>query len=127
MTPSMLTARLVHERIDKRVSRASQMLYRSAMSADMDFAKIARSVNLSPSRLRHLFTLQAGISPLHYVKALRLERARTLMLDTFLSVKEVMNQSGFSDISHFVREYKRAFGETPSESRHNPAAKTANK
>jgi transcriptional regulator GlxA family with amidase domain len=77
--------------------------------------------------LRHLFTIEAGISPLHYVKVLRLHRARSLMLQTFLSVKEVMSESGFSDISHFVREYKRAFGETPSETRRGLSAKIANK
>jgi len=112
---------------DKRVVAVSKMLCRSAASGDIDFGQMARSVNLSPSRLRHLFTIEAGISPLHYVKLLRLRRARSLMLQTFLSVKEVMSESGFSDISHFVREYKRAFGETPSETRRGLSAKIANK
>jgi transcriptional regulator GlxA family with amidase domain len=115
------------EASDKRVVTVSKMLCRSAVSGDIDFVQMARSVNLSPSRLRHLFTIEAGISPLHYVKVLRLHRARSLMLQTFLSVKEVMSESGFNDISHFVREYKRAFGETPSETRRGLSAKIANK
>ena len=121
------TRRSLQEAPDKRVSAASEMLYRGAVSGEMDFVKIARCVNLSPSRLRHLFTIEAGISPNHYVRIVRLRRARTLMLQTFLSVKEVMSKSGFSDISHFVREYKKAFGETPSETRSGPLAKVANK
>ncbi len=102
---------------DKRVAAAFEMLEKSASTIDLDLDQIARSVNLSTSRLRHLFTRETGISPLHYVKAVRLRLARRLMLQSFLTVKEVMGQSGFSDVSHFVREYKRVFGETPSETR----------
>lgn len=105
------------ERSDKRVVAAFEMLKKSAAQGDLDFDQIARSVNLSTSRLRHLFTLEAGMSPTHYVKLVRLRQARRLMLQSFLTVKEVMGQSGFSDVSHFVREYKRVFGETPSQTR----------
>jgi len=105
------------EGTDKRVIAAFEMLQHSAAAGDLDFVRIARSVNLSTSRLRHLFTVEAGMSPMHYVRLVRLEQARRLMLQSFLSVKEVMGHSGFSDISHFVREYKRVFGETPSQTR----------
>lgn len=57
------------------------------------------------------------MSPMHYVRLVRLRQARHLMLQSFLTVKEVMAQSGFSDVSHFVREYKRAYGVTPSQTR----------
>ena len=103
--------------IDKRVVAAFEMLKNSAAGGDIDFEQIAKSVNLSTSRLRHLFTLEAGMSPSHYVRLVRLRRARRLMLQTFLSVKEVMGESGFSDVSHFVRQYKRVYGETPSQTR----------
>jgi transcriptional regulator GlxA family with amidase domain len=102
---------------DKRVVAAFEMLQNSAAEGDLDFVRIARSLNLSTSRLRHLFTTEAGISPTHYVRLVRLQQARRLMLQSFLTVKEVMGHSGFTDISHFVREYKRVFGETPSQTR----------
>jgi len=108
---------LQREGLDRRVSRAFEMIEKSAATTDLDLSQVARAVNLSTSRLRHLFTLQTGISPMHYAKAVRLQRARSLMLQSFLTVKEVTTQSGFSDVSHFVREYKRVFGETPSETR----------
>jgi|SRR5215472_13925421 len=104
---------------DKRVIAASEMLSRFAVRGNVDFLQIARKVNLSASRLRHLFTIEAGISPLHYIRVVRLQHARSLMIQSFLTVKQVMGESGFSDISHFVREYKRLFGETPSETRQN--------
>lgn len=105
------------QRPDKRVRLAFELLKQSAACSNFDFDKIAKSVNLSPSRLRHLFTGNVGMPPMHYVKLVRLERAHNLMLESFLTVKEVTNLSGFSDVSHFVREYKRMFGETPSQTR----------
>lgn len=107
----------LREASDKRVLVVSEMLDHSAVTGTLNFTQIARAVNLSTSRLRHLFRKEAGISPLHYVKVVRLQRAHNLMVQTFLTVKEVMSESGFSDISHFVREYKRVFGETPSQTR----------
>jgi len=78
---------------------------------------IARSVNLSPSRLRHLFKDQLGVTLTQYVKSQRLECARHLVETTFLSIKQIGDAAGFADCSHFVRDFKRTYGETPTEHR----------
>lgn len=74
----------------------------------------ARAVNLSPSRFRHLVRNELGVSPTRYAKHARLDSARALLATTFLSVKEVMYATGFGDASHFARDYKARFSETPS-------------
>lgn len=107
------------EAIDKRVVAAFDILNNPAGAGVIDFEQIASSLNLSSSRLRHLFTIETGISPMQCLRLLRLERAHQLMLQSFLTVKEVTDRVGFSDVSHFVREYKRVFGETPSQTRLN--------
>jgi AraC-like DNA-binding protein len=45
---------------------------------------------------------------------LRLRRARLLIERTFLSVKEVMGLVGYSDPSHFSRDFRRFHGVSPS-------------
>ena len=51
-----------------------------------------------------------------------MERARTLLERTFLTVKQAMTQVGISDASHFARDYRRYHGFTPSETkRRSPA------
>lgn len=85
---------------------------------------LARMVRLSPSRFNYIFRAETGSSPAHYLKALRIERARVLLESTLLSVKEIMAAVGRSDLSHFVREFKSKFGKTPSQYRKahaNPA------
>ena len=74
-------------------------------------------LNISASRLRHLFKEETGNTPLHHLKIMRLLRARELLLDSFLSLKQVMNLVGITDISHFVKDYKILHGETPARTR----------
>lgn len=80
-------------------------------------AELADLVNLSPSRLRHLFKAEAGQTPTQFLKAVRLQAAEKLLRTTFLSVKEIMNRVGFLDESHFGHEFKKAYGLAPSKYR----------
>ena len=101
--------------VDPRISRALRLL--SGPPGQMPLADVARELNLSSSRLRHILRDATGVSPSRYVKQQRLMRAKELLENTFLSVKEVMSSAGLTDMSHFVRDYKLTFGETPSQTR----------
>jgi transcriptional regulator GlxA family with amidase domain len=83
--------------------------------------KIAPALNISESRLRHLFKQETGNTALQQLKLMRLLRAKELLQESFLSLKQVMSLVGISDMSHFVKDYKRAHGETPGHTRANSA------
>ena len=51
--------------------------------------EVAMTLNLSPSRFRHLFREELGVSPHHYLTWIRLHRARELLENSFLRVKEI--------------------------------------
>lgn len=78
---------------------------------------LAAAVNVSPSHLRHIFKRKIGVSFGRYVKGLRLRRARQLLQETFWTVKQVMSHVGVSDHSHFAKDYKKEFGESPTQTR----------
>jgi AraC family transcriptional regulator of arabinose operon len=78
---------------------------------------VALSVNLSSSRLRHLFRTETGQTFGHYLKKVRLKRAQTLLGTTFMSVKEIMHHVGISSQSHFTRDFKEVYGLSPTEYR----------
>jgi AraC family transcriptional regulator len=77
-------------------------------------AELASLVNLSASRLRHLFKQETGTTPTHYLKEIRLRKAELLLRTTFLSVKEIAGRVGLGSGSHFVREFKKAYGVSPT-------------
>jgi len=79
--------------------------------------QLARLVHLSPSRFQHIFRTEINVSFAQYVKSLKLRKAKDLLKTTFLNVKEIMATVGINDLSHFVRDFKKAFGVTPSEYR----------
>jgi transcriptional regulator GlxA family with amidase domain len=79
----------------------------------LPLSELGRLVNLSPSRLAHLFVRDTGAAPGRYLRHLRLARARALLEESPLSIKEVMARVGVNDASHFTRDFKRQYGASP--------------
>ena len=102
--------------MDKRVLRVIESI-QANLQNDFDLDEMAQEVNLSSSRLRHLFKAETGLSPAQYLKKLRMEKAKELGEQTFMQVKEIMNAVGLSNNSHFTHNFKRAHGLTPTECR----------
>jgi transcriptional regulator GlxA family with amidase domain len=99
---------------DRRVLRALESLQNGyAGSGD----EIAKGLNISSSRFRHLFKRELGMSHREYQRRLRLMQARQLVINSFLSIKEIAYIVGINDLSHFSRDYKVLYGETPSQTR----------
>jgi transcriptional regulator GlxA family with amidase domain len=102
--------------MDQRVQKVLRLMEED-LSRRLTPAEIARAVNLSPAHLRYLFKAETGMSVMQYQKRLRLEEARRLLENTFLSGKEIMNRIGITDESHFVRDFKQSYGMTPAQYR----------
>ncbi|MEK6283033.1 MAG: helix-turn-helix transcriptional regulator [Acidobacteriota bacterium] len=80
---------------------------------ELDLDYLAQLVNLSSSRLRHLFKDQTGLSFATYIRLLRMQKAKEMLENTFLNVKEIMFTTGIKDESHFVRNFKQMYGLPP--------------
>jgi transcriptional regulator GlxA family with amidase domain len=79
--------------------------------------EVARSVNLSETRLRALFRAETGTTPAQYLKSVRMRRVKELLGMTFLNVKQVMFEVSISDRRHFARDFRELYGHTPREYR----------
>jgi transcriptional regulator GlxA family with amidase domain len=98
---------------DPRIVWAAEQMACS-LDRTLRVADVARAVNLCPSRFSRLFRATMGVTPLQYLRMLRLRQARALLEVTFLSVKEVMARVGYNDPSHFTRDFARVHGTPPS-------------
>jgi AraC-like DNA-binding protein len=72
-------------------------------------AERARDVGLTSTRLTHYFRRYVGMSPHQYVMRWRLTVSAEL-LDSGLGVSESCYRSGFENLSHFCRTFRRTFG-----------------
>jgi two-component system response regulator YesN len=74
-------------------------------------------VGVSHGQLRRLFAAAGYRPPLQCLVDLRLETAAVLLADPALRIKEVTASVGWSDGSHFCRDFRRRYGVSPSEYR----------
>ncbi|MEM7626351.1 MAG: helix-turn-helix domain-containing protein [Planctomycetota bacterium] len=99
-------------RIDPRLRHVVDLIHRRS-DEPWTIAQLAAHAPLSPSRFAHLFREQLGVTPLQYLEAYRLQRARQLLETTGLGVAQIAEAVGFADAFYFSRRFKAAVGQSP--------------
>jgi len=77
--------------------------------------EVARHVAMSASHFAHRFRAVARTSPMRYLKQIRLQNARTLLVGDGLRVSEAAGRVGYESVSHFTRDFKGYFGASPAD------------
>lgn len=89
-------------------------LMTDSLCQDIPLEEVAQRLNLSTSRLRHLFKAETGMTPAQYCRALKMQRAKELIETTFLNMKEIMSHVGIKSKNSFIRDFKKINGLTPT-------------
>lgn len=76
--------------------------------------QLARALGLHPVYLAREFRRAVGCSPGEYLRHHRIERAASLLAASRAPLTEIALQCGFADQSHFTRQFRAAFGASPS-------------
>jgi AraC-like DNA-binding protein len=79
----------------------------------VDLASAARHAGLSAFHFLRIFAGVLGVTPHQYLVRSRLRRAVRLLADDAVSITDVSLESGFGDLSNFVRTFHRAAGVSP--------------
>ena len=102
-----------------RVVRRATEFIAAHYSQDIGLPAIASHAACSPRQLQLAFKSVLGTTPLRYVKAVRLARARALLLRpgaNAVSVSEAASAVGFNHRGRFSADYRRQYGELPAAS-----------
>jgi len=75
--------------------------------------ELAQIASMGVSTLHHHFRMLTAMSPLQYQKQLRLQSARSLMLNNGLDAASAAFEVGYESATQFNREYSRFFGRPP--------------
>ncbi|MBD0825403.1 two-component regulator propeller domain-containing protein [Aestuariibaculum marinum] len=81
----------------------------------MDVNHIANEVSMSRSKLYNKIKSITGNSIIEFIKNYRLRKAAHLIIETDLSMREIMTSVGIESQSYFSRSFKKEFGITPSQ------------
>lgn len=103
--------------MDHRIQLVLARMEESACKGCPSIVELASTLGISESHLRHLFKIHVGVSPKRYLKLVRLEKLRATLTCPVVEIKQAIAISGFSDLSHAVRDYKTRYGQTPGQTR----------
>ena len=92
------------------------MLYiQENYSRDISLDDVSSQVNISPYYFSKIFKEETGENFIEYLTRVRIDKAKELLVDENVSVKEAGIQSGYSDPNYFSRIFKKQMDMTPSE------------
>jgi AraC family transcriptional regulator len=93
--------------------RRARDLLRDRMHENVTVNEIAEAVGVHPSHLTRMFRVHLSASPGEYLRRVRIEWATREVILGDLPLKEIALKAGYSDQSHFSREFRRVHGESP--------------
>ena len=99
------------------VARAESYL-RTHMSSPVSVSGLSFLVGRSERALRNAFQRVRGMSPKQYMRLARLQQVRRALRgagNRHITVTSVATEFGFYELGRFAADYRRAFGEAPSE------------
>ena len=83
------------------------------LAEPLSVSDLAERAFMSPSAFSHLFRDVAGKSPYQFVKEMRLNKARELLIENEASITQISKAVGYRSTSHFINEFRDRYGMTP--------------
>lgn len=87
------------------------------LNQDLSLNELAAMVQMSPTYFGTLFKQSTGLAPHQYIVHQRVNRAKTMLLNSNLPIAEIAIETGFSDQSHLTRHMHRLLGVRPKQLR----------
>lgn len=116
-----------HKRADDGADANARKLIRKRQSIERVIRVMAERIDdpltndamaavacFSPCHFNRLFRRMTGVPPLHFLYAMRLERAKRLLLTTEQSVTEICFEVGYNSLGTFVSRFSALVGLSPS-------------
>ena len=89
-------------------------------SENITIADVAKESSVSQSHLNLLFRDCLDMTPLQYLRMVRMQAARQLLLNPFCNISEIASMCGFEDMHYFTRAFKKFHGVPPGVFRNDP-------
>lgn len=112
------------ERERNRAIRRSEDYLRANMDRPIYLAELCLAAGLNERTLEHVFKRHYGLTPIRVLNLHRLNRARRLLKhpdETIRTVRDAALRCGIWELGRFSVEYRRQFGESPSQTFRRPA------
>lgn len=100
-----------------RLQDVVRYIYDNCFTKDIGVEDLCCQCNYSPTYLRKLFVKYFQMPPTKYIRHIKLEFAKNMLVLSHKSISRIATESGYKDIAHFDRVFKKETGVTPLEYR----------
>lgn len=90
-------------------------IFQSNIYSSIDMESLAKNLNLNYDSFREDFKAYTGLSPYQYFLQMKINKAKELLSDGVLSVKEISYKLSFDNPYYFSRFFKKKTGVSPSQ------------
>jgi AraC-like DNA-binding protein len=97
------------------LNKAIQVVEKHLDHENFEISEFRDAMNMSRSQLFRKLHALTGQSPSEFIRTIRLKRAASLLEQKFGNVTQVSLEVGFSNISYFIKSFKKLFGVSPLE------------
>jgi AraC family transcriptional regulator of arabinose operon len=104
--------------IDNRIISTKEFICGN-FKKDLTLDDISDAINLSTSRIVHLFKKQTGQTIMSYLEEQRLIYAQSLLQHSSYSISKISEDSGFNNPFYFTNRFRKFFDVSPSTYRKN--------
>ena len=94
-----------------------KIVHKQLDNDEFDIPQLAESLHISRVHLFRKIKNLTGLSPTLFIRKIRLEKAKELVLRSEHSISEIAYMTGFKDPAYFTRVYVEEFGKPPSDFR----------
>lgn len=113
---SDLSPNAVHTRSSEQMEQIVQFLhthYRQKVKVE----DVTRAFHTNKTSLNLLFKQSVGLTMMSYLNSIRMQMAASMLRNTTLPSSEIMFMVGIQDSAHFIRNFRKFTGYSPSEYR----------
>jgi len=103
--------------IEDEVATNAMIYIRSHFHAGISVADVVSTLGISRSTLESHFRESLGQSVHEIIRKIQLDRARELISETSLVMKEIASNTGFRSVQHMTSLFGETFGQTPAKYR----------
>lgn len=112
VNPAEITVSSLDEQL---LQKALDCVERNMGNPDYSVQQLSQDLGMDRSVLYKKLQSLTGLSPLEFIRSLRLKRAARLLIQGGLPVTEVAEMVGFNTPKYFTKYFKEMFGVTPSQ------------
>lgn len=114
ITPSSITITSLDEKL---IQKALQLVEKNMDNSEYSIDDFGRDIALSRSQLYRKLQSIVGLSPVEFIRSVRLKRAAQLLIQSQYSVSEIVDLVGFNTQKYFSKYFKDEFGLSPAQYR----------